>query len=136
MVGEESVYKGSMRMNSVQFFDLPAISAGLAVLTPGALGSRKGEHDETLEDRPGPHVYRKVFLKDDTIVGFVLIGEIDTAGVLRTLMEKRVDVSSMKDELLSARLDVGRVLPRIAASHEGVVEPEFQELIETVSVGA
>jgi hypothetical protein len=68
-------------------------------------------------------------------VGFVLIGEIETAGVLRTLMEKRVDVSDMKDELLSPRLDVGRVLPLIAESHVGVIETEFQELIETVSVG-
>jgi NAD(P)H-nitrite reductase large subunit len=135
MAGEETAYKGSMRMNSVQFFDLSVISAGLAVLTPGPLGSRQGEHDETLEDRPEPHVYRKVFLKDDTIVGFVLIGEIETAGVLRTLMEKRVDVSDMKDELLSPRLDVGRVLPLIAESHEGVIETEFQELLETVSVG-
>lgn len=135
MVGVETAYRGSMRMNSVQFFDLPVISAGLAVLTPGRLGSRQGEHDETLEDRPEPLVYRKVFLKDDTIVGFVLIGEIETAGVLRTLMEKRVDVSGIKDELLSPRLTVGRVLPLIADSHEGVVEPEFRELIETVGVG-
>ena len=49
MAGEEAAYKGSMRMNSVQFFDLSVISAGLAVLTPGPLGSRQGEHDETLE---------------------------------------------------------------------------------------
>jgi hypothetical protein len=41
----------------------------------------------------------------------------------------------MKDELLSPRLDVGRVLPLIAESHEGVIETEFQELLETVSVG-
>lgn len=135
MTGEGAVYRGSMRMNSVQFFGLPVISAGLAVLTPGPLGSRQGEHDETLEDRPAPNVYRKVFLKDDTIVGFVLIGEIETAGVLRTLMEKRVDVSGMKDDLLSPRLDVGRVIPLIAACHAGAIETEFRELLETVSVG-
>jgi NAD(P)H-nitrite reductase large subunit len=43
MAGEEAAYKGSMRMNSVQFFDLAVISAGLAVLTPGPLGSRRSK---------------------------------------------------------------------------------------------
>jgi NAD(P)H-nitrite reductase large subunit len=135
MVDEETVYKGSMRMNSIQFFDVPVISAGLAVLTPGPLGGRPGEHDETIEDRPATLVYRKVFLKDNTIVGFVLIGEIETAGLLRVLMEKKVDVSEIKDELLSSRLELGRLLPLVIEHKERFVEREFKELVDTVSVG-
>ena len=135
MIGQPTDYEGSMRMNSVQFFDLPVISAGLAVLTPGPLGSRPGEHDETIEDHESSSVYRKVFLKDDTVVGFVLVGKIETAGLLRVLMEKRVDVSGVKEDLLSPRLDLGRVLPLAQARPDRFSEPEFQELVETVSVG-
>ena len=135
MLGHAAPYEGSMRMNSVQFFDLPVISAGLAVLTPGPLGSRPGEHDETIEDHDSSSLYRKVFLKDDTVVGFVLVGEIETAGILRVLMEKRVDVSAIKDDLLSARLDLGRILPLVESRSDRFTEPEFQELAETVSVG-
>jgi nitrite reductase (NADH) large subunit len=134
MLGEDTYYRGSMRMNSVQFFDLPVISAGLAVLTPGPLGARPGEHDETLEERPSEFVYRKVFLKDDTIVGFVMIGEIKNAGLLRVLMERRLNISRIKSDLLSPRLDLGYLLPVMHKNQEFFPEPEFQELIESVRV--
>jgi len=134
MLGQETYYKGSMRMNSVQFFDLSVISAGLAVLTPGPLGARAGEHDETLEDRPSELVYRKVFLKDDTIVGFVQIGEVGTAGLLKILMERRLNVSHIKSELLSPRLNLGFLLPLIKDNRNRFDEREFQELMESVGV--
>jgi nitrite reductase (NADH) large subunit len=134
MLGDKLPYRGSTRMNSVQFFGLPVISAGLAVLTPGPLGGRSGEHDTTIEDQPSATVYRKIFLKDDTIVGFVVIGDIEPAGLLRLLMEKRVNVSSIQDRLLEPRLDFGFLLPLIANNRERFEEPEMKELIETVGV--
>jgi len=134
MMGEKVAYRGSTRMNSVQFFRLPVISAGLAVLTPGPLGGRSGEHDSTIEDRPSPTLYWKVFLKDDTIVGFVVMGDIERAGLLKILMEKRVNVSQIRDDLLGRRLDLGFLLPFIAENRERFVEPEMQELVETVGV--
>ncbi len=136
MLGKETIYRGSMRMNSVQFFGVPVISAGLAVLTPGPLGGRPGEHDETLESSPAPGIYRKVFLKDETIVGFVLIGDvpIEAAGVLRILMERRVNIASVKEELLELGPDLGYLLPLIAENKEQFVEREFQELVQTVGV--
>jgi len=134
MMGKQVAYRGSTRMNSVQFFGLPVISAGLAVLTPGPLGGRSGEHDSTIEDRPSTDVYWKVFLKDDTIVGFVVMGDIERAGLLKILMEKRVNVSLIRDELLGPRLDLGFLLPFIAENRERFAEPEMQELVETVGV--
>jgi len=134
MAGERLPYKGSTRMNSVQFFGLPVISAGLAVLTPGPLGGRSGEHDTSIEDQPSATVYRKIFLKDDTIVGFVVIGDIERAGLLKVLMEKRVNVSAIQDRLLGPKLDFGFLLPFIADNRERFEEPEMQELIETVGV--
>jgi NAD(P)H-nitrite reductase large subunit len=132
MMGERIPYKGSLRMNSVQFFGLPVISAGLAVLTPGPLGGRPGEHDGSIESHPSENVYRKVFLKDGTIVGFVLIGDIERAGLLKLLLEKRLDVSRIQDRLLDAKFDLGLLLPLIAANRERFEEREMQQLIETV----
>jgi NAD(P)H-nitrite reductase large subunit len=136
MLGQETVYRGSMRQNSVQFFGVPVISAGLAVLTPGPLGGRSGEHDETLEFRPAPGIYRKIFLKDETIVGFVLVGDlpIERAGLLRILMDRRVNVAGVKEELLEPGLDLGYLLPLIAENREQFVEREFRELVQTVGV--
>lgn len=137
MLGKRVVYRGSMRMNSVQFFGLPVISAGLAVLTPGPLGGRMGEHDETLELQPAPAVYRKIFLKDDTLVGFVLLGGemvVEAAGLLKVLLERRVDVSPIKEQLIELGPDIGRLLPLVAANRERFVDREFQELIQSVGV--
>lgn len=136
MLGKETRYRGSMRQNSVQFFGVPVISAGLAVLTPSPLGGRPGEHDETLESQPAPGIYRKIFLKDDTIVGFVLVGDvpIEAAGVLRILMERRVNVAPIKEELVELGPDLGRVLPLVVENRERFVEREFQELFQTVGV--
>jgi len=141
MLGQKVAYRGSMRMNSTQFFDVPVISAGLATLSPGPLGGRRGEHDETLELRPAPAIYRKIFLKDDTIVGFVLVGgerqgrsPIEAAGLLRLLMERRINVAAVKERLLELGPDLGYLLPLIAENRERFAEREFKELIQTVSV--
>jgi nitrite reductase (NADH) large subunit len=134
MMDEKTQYRGSTRMNSVQFFDVPVISAGLAVLTPGPLGGRLGEHDETIEDRPSPGAYRKIFLKDDTIVGFVVVRDIERAGLLKLLMEKRINVSAFRHELLGPRLDLGFLLPFIAQNRERFDEPEMLELVQSVGV--
>jgi len=137
MLGKNVAYRGSMRMNSVQFFGLPVISAGLAVLTPGPLGGQSGEHDEILEYRPARWVYRKILLKDDTIVGFVLIGgerDLEAAGLLRLLLERRINVAGVKEKLLELGLELGRLLPLILENKERFVEREFQELIQTVEV--
>ncbi len=136
MLGEETAYRGSLRQNSVQFFGVPVISAGLAVLTPGPLGGRPGEHDETLETQPAPEIYKKIFLKDETIVGFVLVGDapIEAAGLLRILMERRVNIASIKEELLELGPDLGYLLPLIVEHRGQFVEREFQELVQTVGV--
>jgi NAD(P)H-nitrite reductase large subunit len=78
MAGKEAVYQGSMGMNSVQFFDLPVISAGLA-------GLRERDFDEELIRQPAPRIYKRLVLRGDRVVGFVLVGEIDNAGVIRSL---------------------------------------------------
>lgn len=46
-------------------------------------------------------VLRKIYLKDDRITGFILLGDISNAGVYLSLLTKRVNVSKFKDKLLS-----------------------------------
>jgi hypothetical protein len=67
-------------------------------------------------------------------VGFVLVGDVQAAGVLRILMERRINVAPIKEELLELGSDLGRVLPLIVEHKEHFVEREFQELVQTVGV--
>jgi hypothetical protein len=64
----------------------------------------------------------------------VLVGDVQAAGVLRILMERRVNVAPIKEELLELGPDLGRVLPLIVEHKERFVEREFQELVQTVGV--
>ena len=127
MAGGAAVYQGSMGMNSVQFLDLPVISAGLA-------GLREKKYDEEIIQKPSRWAYKRVLLKEGRIVGFVLVGEIQQAGLLRLLMSKRVDVSRLKDSLLDKHFNFAKVLPLILEQPEKFPEPEYQELREAVQV--
>ncbi|HHN47199.1 MAG TPA: hypothetical protein ENN09_07140 [Planctomycetes bacterium] len=78
-------------MNSLEVFGLPVISAGLASGCDGC---------EVLE-RSGGLSYRRVVLKDGRVVGAVFVGDIERAGIMTGLMRGKVDVSAVKDMLLS-----------------------------------
>jgi NAD(P)H-nitrite reductase large subunit len=53
------------------------------------------------------NVYRKIVLKDGVLVGAVLVGNIERAGILTGLMLNRVNVEPFKEFLL--REDFGLV---------------------------
>jgi nitrite reductase (NADH) large subunit len=125
MAGKEAVYRGSMGMNSVQFFDLPVISAGLA-------GLRERDFDSELIDQPGPRVYKRLVLRGDRLVGFILVGEIENAGIIRSLVERGVSVAELKDRLLRESFGFSEVMPLIEGRGERFPEREYQELIETM----
>lgn len=122
MAGDQKTYIGSMRMNSAEFFGLPLISTGLV--------KPRGEGYEILTRYSGQReVFRKVVLKDNVVVGAVLVGEIDSAGVYAALMRKKVDVSSVKDRLLDSHFGFGTVLHLVAEQQERFTEPEYREAV-------
>jgi len=58
-------------------------------------------------------VLRKIFLKDDKIMGFVLLKDISNAGVYLSLFSKGVNVEPYKDELLSRYFYPGRFMRQV-----------------------
>lgn len=125
MAGEEATYRGSIGMNSVQFFDLPVISAGLA-------GLRERAFDEEIVHRPAPQVYKRLALRGERVVGFILVGEIENAGLIRSLVAKGVSVKGLKDRLLRGTFGFSELLPLIEGEGERFIEREYRELLETM----
>jgi len=87
-------FAGGFAMNSISFFGFPMITAGLQAETDS-------DGIEVLvrvcrEKR----AYRKVILRDNRVVGFILLNNIDRAGILTGLLKEQVDVGSFKDKLL------------------------------------
>ncbi|MEK7474335.1 MAG: FAD-dependent oxidoreductase [Candidatus Coatesbacteria bacterium] len=89
---------GAIPMNAVQILDVPAVSFGVTNPAPG------GGHEILKRDDQAGGKYRKIVLLDGRVVGVVLVGEIDRAGLLGTLIRERADVSDRRDALLRADL--------------------------------
>lgn len=86
MCGKQEIYPGSLSLNSVDFFGLSAMSAGITKLQ-GNQDSGDWKQEEMLKivsDRP---IYRKVIWQGDILKGFVLLGDISQCGVLTALLK-------------------------------------------------
>jgi NAD(P)H-nitrite reductase large subunit len=83
-------------MNSMHFFDLNIITAGLNV-------SRDQQNNFEIIDRLDKvnKVYRKFTLQDGKLIGMILAGKICRAGIFVNLMRSKIDVSCFGQELLN-----------------------------------
>jgi nitrite reductase (NADH) large subunit len=99
--GLDVPYEGADNMNSLKHLGLPVIAAGLM------------EGEELRVKRDG--TLRKVYLQDERIVGFRLTGDLRSAGIYRTLMNKKIDTGSFKHRLLDANFGMGYVQSMAAA---------------------
>jgi len=93
MAGVKAQYKGGIPLNALQFGRQQIISYGYVKEQPGQ------EVMSILNEKK--HVYKKVVLEDDKIVGALFLRAIDRAGLFRYLIENKVDVGSIKHRLLA-----------------------------------
>lgn len=96
ILGYENPYDGAHRMNSLKHLDLPIMAAGLKT------------GDEILQARRNGSL-RTVYLQDNRIVGYQLVGEIKAAGILRGLMNSCQNIGSLKDKLLDPTFGQGSI---------------------------
>lgn len=122
MAGVERKYDGSMRLNAAEFFGVSFISIG--IVKPREEGYES--HSRMWKEKG---IYHKLVFHENRLVGAVLMGKIDNAGVLGNLMRKRADVSSIKEELIGGRYDYARVLPLVKNQKEVFIEQEYRETL-------
>ncbi len=122
MAGDHLKYAGSMRMNAAEFFGLPLISTGVVKVKEPGYEILKRYHEDQ-------NIFRKVVLKDGIVVGVVMVGEIENAGVYAILMRKKVDVSSIKGKLLASDFGYATILPLVGREKELFSEPEYREAV-------
>lgn len=92
MAGKEETYPGGTAMNSLNYFGIDIISAGLA----SAPDNR--HYEELIYNRDG--IYKKLILKDGLIKGMIFVGDIEKAGIIFGLMRDSINVKSYKNMLL------------------------------------
>ena len=91
MAGAESVFDNAIPMNSIGFFGLHAITAG----------SYFGESDggEMYEEK-GNGTLKRLFTKDGVLTGFILIGQVERAGIYTSLIRERVPIDTINFDIL------------------------------------
>jgi NAD(P)H-nitrite reductase large subunit len=96
---EPEGYEGALAMNAVSVFGLATISVGLA--------AQPVEGAEVLSaSRAEPPAYRKLVLRDGRIVGALLVGDIDRAGLFTGLIRGKVNVAGVRELLLTEQFGV------------------------------
>ena len=100
MAGKKAEYEGGTVMSSLKYFELPIIAVG------NVNPEDTSDIEVLVELKPEKTVYKKILLKDNKIVGFIFLGEIDKAGILFRLLKNHVDVSTIKDSLLDEEFGI------------------------------
>ena len=99
ILGKKREYEQQVNMNSLKKLSFKII----------VVGKLEGEEIKYKTK----DVLRKIYLTDDKITGFVLLGDISNAGVYLSLFTKRVNVAKFEDKLLSKYFYPGILMTQI-----------------------
>jgi nitrite reductase (NADH) large subunit len=94
MAGYAMEYEGAERMNSLKHLGLPIMAAG----------EKQGNHI-LREGHNGS--LRTIYLQENHLVGFQLVGDIRAAGIFHALMTQNSDVSKIQSNLLDPNFGEG-----------------------------
>ncbi|MDE7398734.1 MAG: FAD-dependent oxidoreductase [Oscillospiraceae bacterium] len=89
MAGRENHYVNAIPMNAIGFFGLHIITAG----------SYDGEEfiDET------ENTYKKLVFRDNTLKGYILMGDVKRAGIYTSMIKERIDLGEVDIDMLKDR---------------------------------
>lgn len=93
MTGQQVKCEGLMAFNSLPLLGLNTATAGLS----SALDDNRLEIVEKNKDEFN---YKKLVFSDNKLAGFTMIGDIGRCGIYRFLIEKGINISSFKDQLM------------------------------------
>lgn len=114
MAGAESPYTGGLAMNAIAFYGLPTVSVGMVNPAPGEAGI---EVFDDLDEERG--TYRKLVFKDEKLVGYVLLGDIDIAGLYTGFIRFKFPLDAQtKEKLVKGQ-------PSILQWPEGFFDEQF-----------
>ncbi len=98
-------YPGSSGLNTFNFFGNHAFSLGRATIA---------ESSDTLEVNtmflPSSRQYQKLVFEDNRLVGVSAINAELDPGILRELIQRKVDLSAVKEQFTANPLATGRLL--------------------------
>ncbi len=105
MIGQKTPYDGTIGMNALNVYNTSLISFGLTA------PEDESKYKVLVLNQPDRRLYKKIVIgSDNRVKGMILLGRITNAGVLLSIIRRKMDVSQFAHELLSERFDFGKVL--------------------------
>ena len=91
MAGSNKAFNEGFIMNSMPLLDLPIISAGISEDREGIEVISKFE--------PEKDIYKKFYISGNRLVGYLLINEVDRAGIYTDMIRNQSDITAFKTSL-------------------------------------
>jgi ferredoxin-nitrate reductase len=117
-------YKGSVLMNILKFNDLNLCSIGEI-----SFPENDPSYEEVIFTDISKGYYKKCIVKDDLLVGAVLVGDKQEFAEFKTLIESKIEMSDKRNMLLRGTSDAAPVLGKLVCSCSQVGSGNVEEAI-------
>ncbi len=96
MAGKKRKYSGGFFMNSVEILGTPSISLGITNME-----EEKASGIEIIREfKPQENRYKKIVIRDNKIIGVIMVGNIERAGIYAGLIWNEIDLTGVKENIL------------------------------------
>jgi ferredoxin-nitrate reductase len=121
-----SVYNGSVLMNILKFNDLNLCSIGNIEIP---------EHDDSYQEiiftDMSKRYYKKCIVKDDLLVGAILMGDKNEFAEFKVMIESKIEMSDKRDTLLRGSAKDNPVLGKLVCSCSQVGSGNIEDMIQS-----
>ncbi len=121
----QSLYDGAVPMNILKLSGLDLCSIGIAEIPVNSVG-----YDEILFIDKSMRYYKKCIIKDDRLVGAILIGDKSEFAEFKSLIENKIELSERRMQLLRSGKKAEPVIGKLVCSCNQVGEGNLQKLID------
>ena len=119
-----SQYKGSVLMNILKFNDLNLCSIGQINVPENDLS-----YEEIIFTDVSKRYYKKCIVKDDRLVGAILMGDKKEFAEYKTMIESKIELADKRNTLLRGQSNDKPVIGKLVCSCSQVGEGNIQEAI-------
>ena len=121
----QSVYDGAVPMNILKLSGLDLCSIGIAEAPVNSVG-----YDEILFIDKSMRYYKKCIIKEDRLVGAILIGDKSEFAEFKSLIENKIELSERRKQLLRSGKKAEPVIGKLVCSCNQVGEGNLQQWID------
>ena len=120
-----SIYRGSVLMNILKFEDLDLCSVGTVQFS-----EKDASYEEVIFMDMNRRYYKRCIIKDDRLIGAVLMGDKSDFAEFKTLIEDEIELADKREEILRSNIPSVPVKGKLVCSCSQVGVGNLKEVID------